>query len=52
MSITPEREAALLEAIPSGLFIGGAWAGGTGGPTLHVQGPACGAGVMTGAVKS
>lgn len=47
MSITPEREAALLASIPSGLFIGGAWTEATGARTFDVQDPATGAVIKT-----
>ncbi len=43
MSITPDREAALLASIPSGLFIGGEWTDATGARTFDVQDPATGA---------
>jgi succinate-semialdehyde dehydrogenase/glutarate-semialdehyde dehydrogenase len=47
MSITPEREAALLEAIPSGLFIGGEWVDASGAGTFDVRDPATGAVIKT-----
>ncbi|WP_100811892.1 MULTISPECIES: NAD-dependent succinate-semialdehyde dehydrogenase [unclassified Microbacterium] len=47
MSITPEREAALLASIPSGLFIGGEWTDATGARTFDVRDPATGAVIKT-----
>lgn len=47
MTITPEREAALLAAIPSGLFIGGEWTDATGARTFDVRDPATGAVIKT-----
>ena len=45
--ITPEREAALLASIPSGLFIGGEWTDATGARTFDVRDPATGAVIKT-----
>ena len=45
--ITPEREAALLASIPSGLFIAGEWTDATGARTFDVRDPATGAVIKT-----
>ena len=47
--ITPEREAALLASIPSGLFIAGEWTDATGARTFDVRDPATGAVIKTSA---
>lgn len=47
MTITPERETALLASIPSGLFIGGEWTDASGSRTFDVQDPATGAVIKT-----
>jgi succinate-semialdehyde dehydrogenase/glutarate-semialdehyde dehydrogenase len=47
MSSTPQSEAALLAAVPTGLFIGGEWQDATGGKTFDVRDPSTGAVVRT-----
>lgn len=47
MTITPERETALLASIPSGLFIGGEWTDASDSRTFDVQDPATGAVIKT-----
>ncbi len=41
-TISPSAERAVLDAVPSQLFIGGEWRDGTGGGTLPVEDPATG----------
>src|SRR3954465_2076649 len=40
--MTEDRESAVVEAVPTGLFIGGKWRDGTGGARLSVEDPATG----------
>src|SRR5918994_7428196 len=42
MSITATQEQAALDAVPTQLFIGGAWRGASGGATLVVEDPSTG----------
>ena len=41
-AISPEREAALLAAVPTGLLIGGQWRAASDGGTFDVHDPATG----------
>ena len=41
-TISPSAERAVLDAVPTQLFIGGEWRDGTGGATLAVEDPATG----------
>src|SRR6478735_2303633 len=41
-TISPSAERAVLDAVPTQLFIGGQWRDGTGGGTLPVEDPATG----------
>ena len=42
MSITSDRESAVVEAAPNQLFIGGEWRDAAGGETLAVEDPSTG----------
>ena len=41
-TLGPERESAVLDAVPTGLFIGGSWRPAASGATLSVDDPATG----------
>ena len=46
-TITPEREKAVVEAVPTDLFIAGQWRPASGGGTLEVEDPSTGRALTT-----